>query len=171
MKKVFILICTILFAESCVFADVFSHPANIENVKFPDFETVSCKFTQTKTIPNSSSALKSGGDFRFVKGKGVIFETDYPLQMITTYTSDENKRISNIIESINKKNYSYMNQNFNVFYEKKESNWILALKPKKDSKINSHINSIIIEGAKYINKLDINTLKNGSTKINFTECR
>ena len=91
--------------------------------------------------------------------------------MVTSYTSDENRRISGIISAINKKDYSYLNRNFKVFYEKNGAKWTLALKPKSDSKINAHIASIILEGGKYIDKIGINTIKNGSTKINFTECK
>lgn len=171
MKRLFLIFCGIILGISTANADIFSHPADIKNIAMPQFENVTCKFSQTKTIPNSESEIKSGGDFRFVKEKGVIFETKFPLQMVTSYTSTENKRISSIISAINSKNYSYINQNFNIFYEKNSGVWTLALKPKPGSKTNAHIASIIIKGEKYINRLDINTLKNGSTKINFTECK
>lgn len=171
MKKFFGFVFGILLGTGCCMANVFSHPANVENIVMPQFENVSCKFTQTKTIPNSISQIKSGGNFKFIKDKGVIFETNFPVQMTTAYTSEENKRISSIISAFNQKNYSYLNKNFNIFYEKNSSVWTLALKPKPESKINSHIGSIVINGEKYINTLDINTIKTGSTKINFTDCR
>ena len=54
---------------------------------------------------------------------------------------------------------------------KNQKNWELALQPKKESKIHNVMDSIVIHGNNYIDTIEINTLKNGSTKINFTECR
>ncbi len=150
---------------------IFQHPSSITKVQIPQYSQVACKFTQTKTIPNSKAYIKSGGNFKFDVTKGVVFETLYPKKSTTAYTTEQSKRISDIIIAINKKDYSYINQNFNVYYLKTSTNWELALKPKKSSKISSVMDSIIIEGNNYINNLDINTLKSGSTKINFTECR
>lgn len=171
MKKLLILTIIILSGAGCAFADIFSHPAKVETIQIPQFQNVSCKFSQTRTIPQANVEIESGGEFQYIKDKGVIFETKFPVQMTTNYTTAENKRMSSIISAINNKDYSYLNKNFDVFYEKDAQNWTVALKPKADSKINPHIASIIIQGQKYINKLDINTIKNGSTKINFTECK
>ncbi len=171
MKNFAIILFGIILSVGVAFADVFSHPYRVENIQLPQFQNVVCKFTQEKVFLNSSSSIKSGGNFRFVKDRGVTFETVYPFKMVTSYTSDENRRISGIISAINKKDYSYLNRNFKVFYEKNGAKWTLALKPKSDSKINAHIASIILEGGKYIDKIGINTIKNGSTKINFTECK
>ena len=171
MKKLLILTIIILSAAGCAFADIFSHPAKVETIQIPQFQNVSCKFSQTRSIPQSNVEIESGGEFQYIKDKGVIFETKFPVQMTTNYTTDENKRMSSIIAAINNKDYSYLNKNFNMFYEKNAQIWTVALKPKADSKISPHISSIVIQGQTYINKLDINTVKNGSTKINFTECR
>ncbi|MBO8430036.1 hypothetical protein IAC76_01480 [Spirochaetes bacterium] len=171
MKKLLILTIIILSGAGCAFADIFSHPAKVETIQIPQFQNVSCKFSQTRTIPQSNVEIESGGEFQYIKDKGVIFETKFPVQMTTNYTTDENKRMSSIIAAINNKDYSYLNKNFNMFYEKNAQIWTVALKPKADSKISPHISSIVIQGQTYINKLDINTVKNGSTKINFTECR
>lgn len=160
-----------MFGIGQAYGDIYSHPTKPENISLPKFQSVTCQFSQTKTIPNSTSQIQSGGNFKFIKEKGVIFETKFPLQMTTSYTSDENRRISSIISAIDKKDYAYLNQNFDLFYERTNQQWTLALRPKASSKINPHISSIVIQGNSYINKLDINTRKNGSTKINFTNCK
>jgi len=171
MKKLLILFTGFIIAAGVCYADVFSHPARVEDITVPQFNIVSCKFTQEKTIPNSAQSIKSGGNFRFVKDKGVVFDTTYPVKMTTSYTSDDNRRISGIISAINKKDYSYLNKNFSIFYEKRGSIWTIALRPKPDSKINAHIASILIEGGIYIDKININTKNSGSTKISFTNCK
>lgn len=150
---------------------IFQHPVSPDKVIVPEYGLVNCKFSQIKTIPNSASGLKSGGNFRFNPAKGVVFETLYPIKSTTSYTSDENKRISDVIISVTRKDYSWLNKNFDLYYVKTGAEWRLALKPKKVNKASGMLDSIIIAGSKYINEIDINTLKSGSTKINFTECR
>lgn len=139
----------------------------------PEFADASCKFTQEKTIKNTSSApviLKSGGDFKFVKSKGVIFETTYPVHTVSSYTSSQNKQVSAIIKAISEKNYSYLEKNFDIFYLKTPADWEIALKPKKDSKTASQMKMIYIKGKTHISKMNIETV-NSKTSIQFTECR
>ncbi len=150
---------------------IYQHPAQISKLKTPQYSQASCKFSQIKTIPNSDAYIKSGGNFKFDINNGVIFETLYPVKSTTAYTSEQSKRISDIIIAISKKNYSYINRNFEVYYLNSSGTWQIALKPKKDSKISNVMASIVIHGSKYIDKIEINTLKSGSTKINFTECK
>lgn len=172
MKKLFVLILSILVGGSVMAQDaIFQHPSKPDKVYMPQYAFVACKFSQTKTIPNSPSLLKSNGNFKFVANKGVVFETLYPVKSTTSYTSDQNKRINDIISAITKKDYTYLNKNFDLYYVKNGANWRLALKPKKSCKAGSVMDSIIIAGGSYINQIDINTIKNGSTKINFTECK
>lgn len=173
MKQLFILFLIIIFNGSIAVAKdtIYQHPAQISEVRMPQYSQASCKFSQTKTIPNSDAYIKSGGNFKFDIKNGVIFETLYPVKSTTAYTSDQSKRISDIIIAISKKNYSYINKNFEVYNLNNSGNWQIALKPKKDSKIHNVMDSITIHGSKYIDKIEINTLKSGSTKINFTECR
>ena len=95
----------------------------------------------------------------------------YPVKTTTAYTTEQSKRVSDIITAISKKDYSYINKNFNVYYIKTPTSWQTALQTKKESKIHNVISSIIIQGNNYIETLEINTLKSGNTKINFTECK
>ncbi len=171
MKKLLGLISGILIG-GCVMAQdvIFQHPSTPDKVFVPQYKNVSCKFTQTKTIPNSQAYVKSGGNFKFKSENGVIFETLYPIKTTTSYTTGQNKRISDIITAVSKKDYSYLNKNFDLFYIKNNAGWKLALKPKTSSKAGSVMNSIIISGGQFINQIDINTLNSGNTNINFTEC-
>lgn len=171
MKKFLVLIAGIM-AGICAFAQdsVYQHPASADMVFVPEYKNVSCSFTQTKTIPNSKAYLKSGGNFRLNSDYGVVFETLYPVKTTIEYTKGQNKRITDIITAVSKKDYTYLNKNFNLFYVKNGSNWTLALKPKENSKAAPVMEDIIISGALYINRIEINTLKSGSTKINFTGC-
>jgi len=109
--------------------------------------------------------------FSFDITKGVVFETLYPVKSTTAYTTEQSKRISDIIIAISNKDYSYINKNFDTYYVKSYSNWELALKPQKTSKAQNVMNSIVIYGNNYIDKLEINTVKSGNTKISFTECK
>ncbi len=154
----------ILNAYSAVFASI------PEDITLPQYNSVSCNFTQVKTIPNSSAEVKSGGIFKYSADNGVIFETTYPVKATTAYTSEQSKKISEIISAIRRKDSTYLNQNFDLNYIKNEKDWRLSLKPKSTSNTAKLMTSIIIEGAHYINRIDINTIKSGTTKINFTGC-
>lgn len=169
LKKILAVIFLTLFAAPHVFADnIFDYPANAVDVaeKLPQLKSVSCKFTQEKTLKNKT--LKSGGNFQFIKDKGVIFETLYPVKTTSSYTSSQNKQISDIIKGIASKDYSFINKNFNLFYMSENLNWTVALTPKKKSPAYDHIESIIIYGRDEINKLNINTTNGTNTSINFS---
>lgn len=162
-----------IFIGCCVMAQdvIFQYPTSPDKVSIPQYGAVSCKFSQSKTVPNSQTRVNSNGNFKFIANKGVVFETVYPIKSVTSYTSDQNKRINDIILAITKKDYSSLNKNFDLYYIKSAGSWRLALKPKKSSKASGVMDSIIIAGGSYINQIDINTIKSGSTKINFTECK
>ena len=111
-----------------------------------------------------------------IKDKGVIFKTTYPIRSDAYYTSDSNKNAASIIKSVANKNYAYLDKNFDLFYlsENNES-WILALKPKKGTKIEDDLISIQIFGKNLqntgsISKMVIDT-KNIKNEIKFDGCR
>ena len=72
--------------------------------QIPELKNVSCTFTQKKT--RNDVELNSGGNFQFIEGKGVIFETMYPIHMITGYESPRTKHINDIILAVAKKDYT-----------------------------------------------------------------
>lgn len=181
MKRIILFIFTIIltsFTQIAFAEEIFNH--SISAVKaasiMPAFENASCKFEQTKFLKASSTALKSGGNFNFIKDKGVIFETTYPIQSTTSYTSEQNKRISSIIKSIINKNYTYLEKNFDLYYQPgSETTWILALKPKTTGQLKGELCSIIIYGMTNnqvgtITKMIIDT-SNTKTTISFRSCR
>ena len=150
--------------------DVFNHPSTSKAIssQMPKLKDVSCKFTQEKYI--GSAVLKSGGNFQFVKNKGAIFETLYPIKSTVSYTSAQNKQMNDVIVAVSNRNYSYLDRNFLLFYKKENNNWTIGLKPKKGSVTASQLNDIVIKGSVDINNIKIDTIKNGITDIYF-KCR
>lgn len=170
MKKTLLSVFSFLLLTSLCYAadDVFTHTADTSKIKIPTFKDTSCKFEQEKHI--NGNVIKSGGAFRFILKKGVIFKTLYPIKYTTTYNSKENKYVNDIIISISKKNFSAIEKNFNIYFKEKSPSWTMGLIPKTDSVAHEHIKNIIIKGEKDINGIMINTVKNGYTVINFTQC-
>lgn len=150
--------------------DVFNHPSTSKAIssQMPKLKDVSCKFTQEKYI--GSAVLKSGGNFQFVKNKGAIFETLYPIKSTVSYTSAQNKQMNDVIVAVSNRNYSYLDRNFSLFYKKENNNWTIGLKPKKGSVTASQLHDIVIKGSVDINNIKIDTIKNGITDIHF-KCR
>ena len=150
--------------------DIFNHPSTSKAIssQMPKLKDVSCKFTQEKYI--GSAVLKSGGNFQFVKNKGAIFETLYPIKSTVSYTSAQNKQMNDVIVAVSNRNYSYLDRNFLLFYKKENNNWTIGLKPKKGSVTASQLHDIVIKGSIDINNIKIDTIKNGITDIHF-KCR
>ena len=172
MRKIFIFLLIILSGMRICFAsdDVFNHPSTSKAIssQMPKLKDVSCKFTQEKYI--GSAVLKSGGNFQFVKNKGAIFETLYPIKSTVSYTSAQNKQMNDVIVAVSNRNYSYLDRNFSLFYKKENNNWTIGLKPKKGSVTASQLHDIVIKGSVDINNIKIDTIKNGITDIHF-KCR
>ena len=112
-------------------------------------------------IKNLQRPLLSEGNFRFVKGEGVYFETLYPIKSTVSYTNKEYKQINDIILAISNKKYSKIDREFDFFLSKNEDVWELELKPKTGSRSEKYLETLNIEGEKYINKIII-TAKDGS---------
>lgn len=178
MKKMLFLF--FIFLGTCaVYAEgIFSHKTTAQKVVsvMPEFESKSCKFSQSKIMTSSSAALKSSGNFKFIKNQGVIFETTYPIHSESSYTASQNKKINNIVKSVVNKNYSYLEKNFDIYYiSTGAGKWMLALRPLQNSPAKEGMKSIQITGETkskqgIITKMLIET-PNASTTINFTDCR
>ena len=170
MKKFpFILILIFcLFASSKIYSqNVFENKTNAKNIinNIPRFKSTSCTFIQIKKMPNIAP-IKSSGNFQFIENKGVIFETTYPIKSVTNYTNEQNKKINDVILSISKGNYKFLDNNFDIYFIN-SNNWTLALKPNNN--VAKQLNNIIIKGnQKYLEQISFNT-KNGQTDIYF-EC-
>ena len=159
-----------IFAQN---TDIFNYPKNSKIVasQMPKLPPVMCKFSQTKAI-NSSSAINSGGNFTISKNNVITFETLYPIVSTVKYSSNQNKQISNIITSIKKNNYAYLEKNFNLYFNKINTNWILALKPKNNSPIVKYLKNIIIQGdSKNITQIIINSANSSNTSVKFKDCK
>ena len=168
-KFLFLTILIILAGVNFCFAsdDIFAHPSTSREISklMPELKDASCKFEQEKFI--GSAVLKSGGNFKFIKDKGAIFETLYPIKSTVSYTSSQNRQMNDVIVAISNKNYAYLDKNFNLYYKNDKEKWIVGLKPKKGSAVASQLNNIIIKGKNDIDNIKIDTVKNGITDISF----
>ena len=68
MFKYLIIFVFLLFGTYSL-ADIFDYPAETQTVveSLPQFNSISCKFTQEKVFPQRT--LQSGGNFHFIKEK------------------------------------------------------------------------------------------------------
>lgn len=148
MKKLYLILLVFLISISASFANVFEHPQKLSTIinQLPQLNSTTRKFKQEKTIPNSEVILKSGGNFKFIKNKGVIFETTYPITSTSTYTTRNYKQINEIINAISTKSYGKIEKVFNFYYYGTQKNWTLGLVPKKSDKSAKYLKFIEIEG-------------------------
>ena len=146
--------------------NVFEHEQTLDYIskQIPPLNSVECKFRQEKQIPPSGIILKSSGDFKFEKDKGVTFYTTYPIKNTASYTSKEYKQINNVINAISAKSYSRLEKEFKFYYINKT----LGLIPQKESPAYNHIKSIEIEfNGNMIVKMMILTADSTKTTIWF----
>lgn len=178
MKKfgLFLTILWVMCSAAAIANSVFTNQISAQQASktVPAFENASCQFSQEKLMKTSAVSLKSSGNFKFIKDKGVIFETTYPIQSTSSYTSGQNRIVNSVIKSISDRNYSYLEKNFDIFYQAQAQGWILALKPKSASELKNEIMSIQIFGVTknsfgQINKIIIDT-QSIKTTITFTNC-
>ena len=167
MKKILLILLVLCFSLNTAMA--FGSRKNAKEIanQIPELKNVSCTFTQKKT--RGDIELNSGGNFQFIKDKGVVFETMYPIHMITGYESPRTKHINDIILAVAKKDYTYLDKNFDLNFTKLDDRWQLVLNPKKDV-IKKHLHSVTIDGSKEdIDRIFIDTVNSGQTEILF-EC-
>ena len=166
MNKIYGILFGIMITLSAG-ASVFDNPQKLEDFasKLPQYGDVSCKFVQEKFLPKSDIMLKSAGDFKYEKNKGVTFYTLYPIKSTTSYNSREYKQINNVISAISNKSYSKLEKDFQFYYK---DGWTLGLTPKKESQVSKYLKSIEVEGnSDMITKIVILTVDSGKTKISF----
>ena len=167
MKNLFKIVLTYLLLSNTVFAnDVFNYPVKPIDILpyIPQFENLTCQFTQTKTIPNSPMILKSGGDFFFNKETGVVFYTKYPIKMTTIY--DKNEQVNKIISCIINRNFTTLEKNFSFYFKNKNSSWELGLIPN-NPQIKHHLNKLHISGDSIVKNIKITNTDGSITKIDF----
>lgn len=145
MYKIFsILFIFFIFAGSAC-ASVEKTPASVVAGSLPDLNSVNCKFVQERIF--SGTTVKSSGDFKFIKDKGVYFMTTYPVKATSSYTASNNRYINDIILAVTKKNFSKIDKDFDMFLQKspKNSSWRVDLRAKNEN-IKNHIELIKIFG-------------------------
>lgn len=171
MKFFTLLIAALILFCNPSFADVYAHPATLEQISksIPTPQNIKCKFRQEKKLINIEKPLVSGGEFEFIQGEGVFFHTTYPIETTFNYTNQNYKQINDILKAISNKKYSKLEKDFKFFYLKEAENWTLGMKPKKTSSANDFINSISISGNDFINQIQILQTNGNETTIWFTK--
>lgn len=147
-------------------ANVFEHEKPLKEIvkELPELNSINCTFRQEKQI--SGMIIKSSGDFKFEKGRGVTFYTTYPIKSTTSYTSKEYSRINDVINAISSKSYSRLEKDFKFYFEN-GSSWKLGLLTKQSSRLFNYLKSIEIEGNKNITKIVILNADSTKTSIWF----
>lgn len=170
-KKFLISIFSILLLNLPACADVFSHPQKLSVIvsQMPELNNINCNFRQEKSIPNSTVNIKSSGNFRFIKDKGVVFNTTYPLHSTTSYNTTEYRQVNEIINAISNKSYSKIERIFNFYFVKNKDEWQLGLIPKKNQQTAKYLASIEIHGKSYITQMIIKTTNSTKTTIWFSK--
>jgi len=165
-----LFIIFLLFCNSA-FAEVYEHPATLEVIvkTIPEPGNIKCKFKQEKSLQNLEKPLVSGGEFEFIKNKGVVFHTTYPINSTVDYTNKNYKQINDIVNAISTKKYSKLEKDFNFYYANEAENWILGMKPKKNSAANDYITAITISGSDIIKRINILQTNGNETTIWFTK--
>ena len=163
MKK-FLLIFGLLF--SCVFANLYSESVQTSDFieKIPKINDINCSFKQEKYLQGAIAPITSEGNFQFIKGEGVYFETLKPFHQIISYSDKNYRQINDLITAISNKNYDSLENLFNFFFEQNDLNWTLALEPKENTSSYDVIENIEISGNENIEKLQI-SLKNGNRTV------
>lgn len=140
--------------------------ADIEK-KLPNLESVNCKFIQKRTI--GINTIESYGKFSFIKNKGIVFDTIFPVKSTTVYSSQNNPFINDIILAVSNKNLSVIAKQFEISYEQNGQNWNINLKTK-DNKIKNYIDKINIYGkSNFISQIKILQVNpNSETDIRFS---
>ena len=159
----------LFFLCNSVFAGVYDYPAKLESVvsQIPKMENVDCKFRQEKHLKNIAKPIVSGGDFKFVKNKGVYFYTTYPIKSYVDYTNQNYKQINDVIKALTSKKYSKLEKEFKFYMTKNSNQWTLGMRPKEKSGAYNYLSNITIEGDNYIRKIDIVQTNGNMTKIWF----
>lgn len=153
------IVLTIITAQASVYNNQIS--ANDLSKILPVLNDIDCKFKQEKVLKNIEKPLISGGNFSFIKQKGIFFETTYPIKTTTSYTNKDCEQINDIIMAISNKKFSKLDSKFDFYYENKDSEWTLGLRPKQNTGADKYIDSITIDGTSYIKKIVI-LMKDGS---------
>lgn len=171
MKKFSLFFIIFIIFCNPVFSNVYEHPAVLEEIseQIPKMKSIQCKFKQEKHFQNIQKPFISNGDFKFVENKGVYFHTTSPIESDVDYTNKNYKQINDIIKAVSAKKYSRLEKEFTFYYQKKNDNWTLGMRPKKESSAYNYISNITISGTDYISKIDISQTNGNKTLLWFTK--
>lgn len=191
MKKVFLLLFMLCLASQAAFAQTFDAELNKSQLhiltkqdvmkqisQFPLSKELVADFKETKTIPALSRPLISKGKLFLEAGKGMMLERNSPFPMKTILVGgrifqwvDGDKEPQEIKEAAAKMmaenlyailsgQYDKLFDRFNVYGKTENTQWEVAIQPRLPF-IQKYFSGLIVNGAKYINRIDI--FENGTT--------
>ncbi len=169
IKKIFIIFSIFFITMQAAAAGVFDHPQKLSEIypQLPELKNVNCKFKQEKTLPNTTIPLISSGDFQFIKEKGIVFKTKYPIESTTSYNAAEFNQINDVINAISNKSFSKIENIFDFYFTKTGEDWTLGFIPKKSHQASKYLASVEIEGRNDISKITIKMKNSTETTIRF----
>ena len=164
MKKYSIIFLLLMF--NLAYANVFDKPSDLKTIssELPKIGSIKCKFKQQKLMQNVSKPVISYGDFEYIENEGVYFHTTFPIKSEVNYTNKNYKQINDVINAISSKNYKRIEKEFSFYFENNKKNWVLGLKPKKNTKTGEVISNLTVYGNSSIDKIEVEML-NGTKTI------
>ena len=170
MRKIIIMVLIIVM-PCFAFGNLYDNPQSLEFIskQLPKLESIKCNFKQEKYLKNVQKPLISGGEFEFIKNKGVYFKTTYPIHSQTNYTNKNYRQINDVINAIFTKKYSRLEKEFNFYFSKNSQNIELGMRPKQKSQCYDYILSITLNINDYIQKIEIRQTNGNKTVLWFTK--
>jgi len=183
----FFAYCSSTFAET---ETVHTEDATSDQIqsfsrRFASHEFQRFSFEQTKKIAALTKPLRSEGEFAFVKGKGVLWETHHPSETLLILTPNGISRgtlggkpvrieaggggiesISRVFLSLFDGNMSSLSGAFYVDLEENPSGWQIVLRPRS-SQVAKYLKNIVLHGKDIIESLEINEMNGDSTQVVF----
>jgi hypothetical protein len=138
---------------------------------FSAHEYMQCNFEQIKTSVKTGRSIVSSGEITINKKKGMLIKTIFPAAssmfagndvVIMANSRGEKKleakgneaffAVSEIFKSIFFGNTSSLKQNYDIFFKKDGSSWLIGIKIKENTSLTFFTN-IVLKGNRYIDTM------------------
>lgn len=170
MRRVIALLLALL-SISLLFADVFEHPADLDDPEFIGFcsgfsgSSIAADYTQTRRVERLGLELVSSGRMLIQEGTGMAWLSETPYKSIMIVGKDSIRQqigdgaataldvsgnqiylsIADAIENVFMGNFNAVGDVFSIYYETEDDRWQIGLIPK-DIAVSSFLSYIIING-------------------------
>ena len=198
MKKLIVLIFSMMLMGACYADNIYSHPLNESNeaafkqvqVQLSKADNLSGEFSQIRKMRLLSSPLKSSGHFVLSKSKGLQWNQSQPFKssLIVTNTKIEQRiedtpptiitqkqqpivfSFTHIFLSVFNGNTAAITGYFDIYFSGDTKAWKLALKPI-NTLLQKAITSIEMTGGKYVQTVTINEVKQNQMTMRFSNVK